>query len=62
MMNQNYYSGQFKNIVAVKISNHRSLTKMIGWRLLDLFLEEMTHNANINLTKIKNQLSKKVIG
>jgi hypothetical protein len=62
MMSQNFCNGPFKNIVEVKISNHKNLTKMIGWRLLVLFLEETTHSANISLTKIRNQLFKKVIG
>jgi hypothetical protein len=62
MMNQNFYSGPFKNIAEVKIFNHKSLIRMIGWKLLDSFQEEMTHNANTNLTKIKSLLSRKVIG
>jgi len=61
-MNQNFYSGPFKNIVEVKTFSLKSLIRMIGWKLLGSFLEEMTHNANINSTKIKSLLSRKVIG
>ena len=61
-MSQNYCNGPFKNIAEVKISNHRSLTKMIGWKQPVLSLEEMTRSVNTNLTKIKNQQFKKVIG
>ena len=35
---------------------------MIGWKQPVLFLEEMTRSVNTNLTKIKNQQFKKVIG
>ena len=62
MMNQNFYSGPFKNIAEVKTFSHKSLIRMIGWKLLDSFLEETTHSANTNLTKIKSLLSRKVIG
>jgi hypothetical protein len=62
MMNQSFCSGLFKNIVEERIFSHKSLIKMIGWRLLDSFLEEMTHNANTSLTKIKSLLFKKAIG
>jgi len=62
MMNQSFCNGQFKNIVEVKIFNHKSLIRMIGWKSLDLFLEETTHNANTSLTKIKSLQFRKVIG
>ena len=61
-MSQNYCNGPFKNIAEVKISSLKSLTKMIGWKQLVLSPEEMTRSANTNLTKIKNQQFKKVIG
>ena len=35
---------------------------MIGWRLLNLCPEEMTHNANSNSTKIRNAALTKLIG
>ena len=62
MMNQSFCNGLFKNIVEVKIFNHKSLIRMIGWKLLDLFREETTHNANTSLTKTKSQQFRKVIG
>jgi hypothetical protein len=62
MMNQSFCNGQFKNIVEVKIFSHKSLIRMIGWKLLDLFQEETTHNANTSLTKIKSLQFRKVIG
>lgn len=62
MMNQNFCSGQFKNIAEVKISSHKNSIRMIGWRQLDSFQEETILNVNINLTKIKSLPFKKVIG
>lgn len=62
MKRLNYSNGQFKSTVKARDLLLKNLIKMIGFKLLVSFQEEMTPNVSISSTKTKNQPFKKAIG
>jgi hypothetical protein len=54
--------GPFKSIAVARTSLHRSLERMIGYKLLDSYPEGMILSASINSIRIKSQPFKRATG